>query len=328
MKMPTTNTKSPGVRHLPSFFEPAKTGQLWIERADRVAEEAARYQKTYAVEPAVNDKEKVAVFGIDTQVGFMHPQGSLFVPGAVEDANRAIEFIYRNLDRITTLQFSLDTHRIFQIFHPSFWMDENGNPPAPFTAITTSDIRSGKWRAVQNPKLAFEYCAALERDGKKVLVVWPYHTLLGGASHALLPAIMEAAIFHALVRKSQTHFESKGSHTMTENYSVLEPEVKQLGQAVVGEFNTAFFELLMRYDKIYVWGEASSHCVLETVSSLQREVSSRDKSLLRKIYLLEDAMSPVPAMGGGELDFPEVARKAIAQFRDAGINVVKTTDTL
>lgn len=313
---------------MPSFYNPDDTSNLWVERSSLVAATAAEFQKKYDIRPSVNDSEKIAVFGIDAQVGFMNPGGSLYVPGAVDDANRAVEFIYRNIGRITSLQFSMDTHKVFQIFHPSFWVDKNGNNPDPFTAITTEDIRSGKWAAIQNPKSAYQYCESLEKSGKKVLVVWPYHTLLGGMSHALLPSVMEASIFHSIARKSQTHFEPKGTHMLTENYSVLEPEVKQIGDTVVGDFNAAFFDMLARYDRVYIWGEASSHCVAETVWSIEKRIMNTNPALIKKLYILEDAMSPVPAMGPGELDFPEVARKAIEGFRASGMNVVKTTDPI
>ena len=50
---------------------------------------------------------------------FCHPEGSLFVPGAVEDTTpRARVPLRPRLDRITTLVLSLDTHRVHQIFHP------------------------------------------------------------------------------------------------------------------------------------------------------------------------------------------------------------------
>ena len=98
----------------------------------------------------------------------------------------------------------------------------------------------------------------LEAAGKYVLTIWPYHTLLGGVSHALVPALMEAAMFHALVRKRQTHFETKGTHAMTENYSVLSPEVRELGGQSVGAFNAPFFKMLMEYDRVYVFGQAKS----------------------------------------------------------------------
>ena len=313
---------------IPRYFEPGKTDEIWIERAQDIADIAKEYRQRHNIAPAVQDKTKIAVFGIDAQIGFVNSAGSLSVPGAIDDVNRAVEFIYRNIGRITSLQFSMDTHRVFQIFHPAFWVDAAGNNPPPFTPITTDDIRNGKWRAIHNPKLAYEYCETLEREGKKVLVIWPYHALVGGVSHPLVPAVMEAALFHSIVRRAETHLEAKGSHQMTENYSVLEPEVKAIGNTVVGELNTAFLDLLLKNDRIYIWGEASSHCVAETVWSLERYIKNTDPTLLEKIYILEDAMSPVPKMGEGELDFPLLAQQAIEGFRSAGMSVVKTTDPI
>jgi hypothetical protein len=51
-----------------------------------------------------------------------------------------------------------------------------------------------------------------------------------------------------------------------------------------------------------------------------------------RIYILEDAMSPVPAPPlnplPAALDFPRVADAAIQRFREAGMHVVRTTDAL
>jgi nicotinamidase-related amidase len=172
----------------------------------------------------------------------------------------------------------------------------------------------------------------LEQRGKYVLTIWPFHTLLGGVSHALVPALMEAAIFHALVRRRQTHFETKGTHAMTENYSVLSPEVTELGGQVVGAFNTAFFKMLMEYDRIYIFGQAKSHCVLSTLFDLRDHIAASDPGLVDKIYILTDAMSPVPAPPINPLppalDFPAVAERAFAELAKGGMHLCQTTDPI
>jgi nicotinamidase-related amidase len=143
---------------------------------------------------------------------------------------------------------------------------------------------------------------------------------------------MEAGLFHSLVRRHQTHFETKGTHALTENYSVLSPEVGSLEGRVIGGFNAAFFDLLMSYDRVYVFGQAKSHCVLSTVRDLQEHIAEVDPCLVQKVYLLEDAMSSVPPPPldplPAELDFPVVADQAFEAFRRAGMNIVKTTDSL
>jgi nicotinamidase-related amidase len=317
---------------LPAIYEKKLVSEIYIERASVVAELAEAHAKKHGILPSAQDKFRICAFGIDAQVGFCTPGASLFVPGAVEDTDRAIRFLYANLDKITALHFSMDTHRIFQIFHPAFWIDAQGKHPAPFTPISHEDVKTGRWQPIAHPKEALEYTKKLETSGKYVLNVWPYHTLLGGLSHALVPALMEASIFHAVARRHQTHFETKGTHAMTENYSVLSPEVQELGGKAVGGFNAAFFRMLMEYDRIYVFGQAKSHCVLSTLTDMRDHIQSVDPALMDKVWILEDAMSPVPAPPidplPPTLDFPKIADRAIEELRRAGMHVVKTTDAI
>jgi nicotinamidase-related amidase len=324
---------------LPDFYRPEGVGALFHERAALVAEAAERFKKEERVHAAVQDERRIAAFGIDCQVAFCIPKASLFVPGAVEDMRRAIEWIYRNLGRLTTLVFSLDTHSVFQIFHPTAWVDREGNHPAPFSVITSKDVREGRWvPTLRQPGFtdpvaaALEYCERLEASGRYVLTIWHYHALLGGISHALVPALMEAAIYHSVAREVDPVFEIKGRAPMTESYSVLSPEVRELQGRRVGEFNASLFETLMQYDRVYVFGEAKSHCVLSTLQDVERECRRRGPRLLDRIFILEDAMSPVtpPPLDPlpEALDFPKVADRALASFRDAGMHVVRTTDPI
>ncbi len=318
----------------PSFYDANKVSDLYMARKAMIAEEAVEYAKNNGITSAADDKFKIAVFGIDVQNDFCLPQGSLFVPGAVEDSMRLCEFIYRNLNKITEMHFSLDTHKVFQIFHPSFWTETaTGKHPAPFTLIFVADIKSGKYVPALYPHECIAYCEELEKTGKYVLCIWPYHTMLGCVGHAMVPAVFEAAMFHAIARKKQTKFETKGIHPLTENYSVLSPEVKNVAGRVVGQFNTRFFKALMENDRIYIPGQASSHCVKTTIEDLLREIMAVDPSLVDKVYILEDCMSPVPAVtdpttGAVIVDFPQMAKDALDSFRSAGMHVVKSTDAL
>ena len=321
----------------PRFYDPLTVGLLYLERAARVAEEAIAFRTAHAITEPGEDKERIAAFGIDCQVAFCLPGASLFVPGAVEDTVRTIEWLYRNLARITTLVLSLDTHSVHQIFHPAAWADELGRHPAPFTVITTEDVRQGRWRPVLRPAgfpdfaaACLEYGEQLEKSGRYVLTIWPYHALLGGTSHALVPALMEASLFHSVARRTETLFEIKGRSAVTENYSVLAPEVRRLGGRTVGEFNTSLFDLLMAHDRVYVFGQAKSHCVRATLTDLLEECRRREPALLGRIHVLEDAMSPVPAPPldplPPALDFPRVADEALRAFATAGMRIVRTTD--
>lgn len=316
----------------PSFYDNRRVGSLYLERSGLVADEARRFAKEWWIKPASEDTLRIAAFGIDVQVGFCHPEGSLFVPGAVEDTQRALHWLYMNLDRITGLVFSLDTHRVFQIFHPAWWKDADGLPPPPMTNITAADVRAGRWRATRNPRESLEYCERLEASGRYVLTVWPFHSLLGGLGHAMLPAVMEASLFHAVARNTPTRIDLKGEEPLTESYSVLSPEVKEVGGRKVGQFNQELFDHLLTFDRVYVFGQAKSHCVLSTLMDLKKRIEETDRSKMGRIYILEDAMSPVPAPPLNplppSLDFPRLAEEGIRTLREAGMKVVSATDPL
>jgi nicotinamidase-related amidase len=317
---------------IPRFHEDARAGQLYLERSAEIAQEARTYAEAHRIRPAREDRLRIAAFGIDVQVAFCTPGASLFVPGAVEDTQRALRWLYSHLDRITELVFSLDTHRAFQIFHPSWWQDAAGLPPPPLTPISSADVRAGRWRPTRHPEESLAYCQRLEASGKYVLTVWPYHALLGGLSHALVPAVYEASLFHALVRDTPTWFELKGEHPLTENYSVLSPEVTEVRGQKVGEFNSRLFEHLLSFDRVYVFGQAKSHCVLSTLLDLREHLEKTDRSKLGRVFILEDAMSPVPAPPldplPPSLDFPRVAEATLRELQQAGMRVVRTTDAL
>lgn len=315
---------------IPSFYDPRAVGTVYVERAAQIAEAAERARRERRRGPATDDTRRICAFGIDPQVAFCTPGASLFVPGAVEDTERVLAFLYANLERITELVFSLDTHHLFQIFHPAWWTTAEGTPVPPLTSIRLADVDAGRYRATREPEASREYLARLEESGTYVHTVWPYHALLGGVSHALVPALMEAAMFHGLVRETEPRFETKGTHPLTENYSVLAPEVRDLGGRAVGAFNQPLLDALLAFDRVYVFGQAKSHCVLSTLRDLRDHVA--DRRLLDKIWILEDAMSPVPAPPldplPPELDFPALAERAFAELREAGMHVVTTRDPI
>ena len=304
---------------LPAFFDESMADQLYLPRYSQIMQEAI----AAGIPPAAADKTRIAVFIIDMQVGFCNPGASLFVPGAVEDTVRACRFIYRNLKKISRLYFSLDTHQAYQIFYPPFWADAQGNHPAPFTIITAKDVRDGIWRPTVHQAEALDYVQQLESGGRYHLCIWPFHTMMGSLDHALVPILFECALYHSIARRQPVHFQNKGENPLTENYSVLSPEVKEVAGVTVGSLNTGLLNTLIENDRIYIMGEASSHCVKETIADLQKNIHPE---LAKKVYILEDCMSPVPAIPGA--DFPAIAAEALEGFKKFGMNVVRSTEPL
>jgi nicotinamidase/pyrazinamidase len=75
---------------------------------------------------------------------------ALPVAGADADMKRLAAFIDRVGKRLYDIHVTLDSHNPVDIAHPSWWRNENGDAPAPFTLITASDVKNGVWK-VRNP---------------------------------------------------------------------------------------------------------------------------------------------------------------------------------
>lgn len=301
----------------PSFYDPQKVGTLYTPNATRVISEGTDAH----INLASSDDAKTALLLIDAQVDFIHEDGALNVPNAIADTQRTIEWLFRNLEGITKIYASLDSHIPNQIFSSSWWVDSEGNHPNPFTLITHEDVKSGKWIALYEPDWSLEYTERLEEHAKKQLMVWSYHTLIGTAGHNITPALYEAILYHSSARQAKPEFIIKGMIPNTEHYSIFEPEVKPNGQSQ-SLVNTALLDDLASYDKIYVAGQAKSHCVLESVSSMMRYYENQPETI-RKIHILQDAMSSVVSP---DIDFDALADQAFQQFATLGLNLVKTTD--
>lgn len=325
---------------VPAYFDPDKVSEIYRVPYQQRAQDAQLWRDEHDVAPSARDGHRVGLLLIDVQNTFCIPEFELFVAGrsgmaAVEDNTRLCRFIYENLSSITRIHASLDTHKAMQIFHSVFLVDEAGNHPEPMTAISLEDVESGRWKV--NPRVSEElgvdqdylihYCRSLSRDGFYSLMVWPYHAMLGGLGHALVSAVEEALFFHNVVRGSQTRFEVKGDHPLTENYSVLRPEVLDdaAGKELVG-LNGELVDELLGYDALIVAGQAKSHCVAWTVADLLTEIRKRDETLADKVYLLEDCSSPIVVPG--VVDFTEQADAAYRDFESAGMHVVRSTDPL
>jgi len=305
----------------PSFFDEKKIGQLYVPAIEKVKEEATRIN----VKPSVKDKpgERVALLAIDCQVDFClaPPIGNLYVDGAEIDTFRIINFILNNMEKVTTIYPTLDTHLVFQIFYGYWWIDENGKHPAPYTAISSNDIEKGTYKPVIDPIWSLEYVKNLEKQSNKPLMIWPEHTMLGTPGHAIVPSLYEIFYFHAAARRSQISFQIKGDIPETEMYGVFSPEVK-VPKNPRGGINTGFLNILGKYDKLIVVGQALSHCVLESLIQLSSFFKDQPE-VLNKIFIFEDCMSPVKHP---TIDFKTLSQIEFDKFKKSGMNIIKSTD--
>lgn len=329
---------------IPSFFDKNKVGEVWkVDYATR-ANDAKTFALQHDLQPASVSSARISLLLIDVQNTFCIPNFELFVGGrsgngAVEDNIRLCEFIYKNVGNITNIIATMDTHTAHQIFHPIFFVDKDGNHPNPYSNIYVADLQNNTWKF--NPALASQfniapeygqqmmihYAEALEKKGKYALTIWPYHAMLGGIGHAIVPAVEEAIFFHSIARNSPAQFEIKGDKPFTENYSAIGPEVLTgpMGETL-GSHNRKFVQHLMEVDKLYIAGQAKSHCVAWTISDLLDDIQAVDSELAKKVYLLEDCSSPVVVPN--VIDHTDAANEAFHRFAKAGMTIVKSTDLI
>jgi nicotinamidase-related amidase len=328
---------------LPPFFDPAAVDRVYRVPYQQRAEEALSWAAAHRLRPAAGDARRTALLLVDVQNTFCLPGFELFVGGrsgrgAVEDCARIASFVYRNLDRVTQVVVTLDTHTAAQIFHPLFWVGGDGAHPPPHTVICVADVESGRWRV--NPDLApavaprpgfdvaawaLHYVRRLAEGEKYPLVVWPYHSMVGGIGHALVSTVEEAVFFHSVARRSPVRVEVKGQNPLTENYSVLRPEVvEDASGAAIDSPNLALVDHLLSFDRVVVAGEAKSHCVAWTVEDLLEQIRARDPRLAQRIVLLDDGSSPVVVPG--VVDFTDAAEAAFDRFAAAGMRRALSTD--
>jgi nicotinamidase-related amidase len=326
----------PGDIPLPPHVDLGRVGDVWRVDYEARFRDAIAWAEEHGLSPSASDETSVCLLAVDVQNTFCTPGFELFVAGrsgtgALDDSRRLCAFVYHHLDLITQAVVTLDTHQAFQIFHAPFLVDPGGRHPDPYTLVTVDDVTAGRWRV--NPAAAqilgldgpddylAAYVQALAAGGKYDLTIWPFHAMLAGIGHALVSAIEEALFFHAIARRSQTRFEIKGQHPLTEHYSVLGPEVlRGTSGEPLGERNTALVEYLTGFDAVIVAGQAKSHCVAWTIADLLRDVPE----IASRVYLLEDCTSPVVVPGA--VDYSDDAHEAFARFAEAGAHVVRTTD--
>lgn len=240
---------------------------------------------------------------IDPQNDFCDPQGALSVSGADEDCSRLASLIRRQKDKLDAIHITMDTHHLYHIAHPIFWLDRNGNMPEPFTFITLKDIQNGEYRAAveEYRHYAEEYVSTLEKTGKYTLCIWPPHCLIGTWGQNVYKPLSDALHdWEASVPGRLVDFTYKGSNIRTEHYSAVRAEVSDASDPG-SRTNFALIERLKTADNIAIAGEALSHCVANTVRDLVTTIP------VSKLIVLTDVSSCVTGFENLGSEFLEEA---------------------
>jgi nicotinamidase-related amidase len=216
---------------------------------------------------------------------------ALPVPGAHADMLRVASLIEQGGAGLSAISITLDSHHRLDIAHPGFWTTASGGEVMPFTQIAAADVRGGSYlpRVAAALPRVLHYLDQLEAAGRYRLMIWPVHCEIGAWGHNV----------HADVRRAYNRWEeqtlrsvgkiSKGSNPWTEHYSAVQAEVPDPEDALT-QPNQVFLASLAGADRIYIAGEAGSHCVKATSEHIAEHFGPQH---MAKLVLVTDCMSPV-----------------------------------
>ncbi|WNB75889.1 hypothetical protein [Methylomonas koyamae] len=267
---------------------------------------------------------------IDAQNDFCdRPFGSLLpalpVPGAYQDCLRLVRLIDRLADAIDAVVVTLDLHHSIDLAHHTMWRDANGAVPPPFTQVTAADLRSGRYRTLtaqisaDAERYVLQYLQNLEQQGL-ALTLWPPHCLVGSPGANLNAELAGALQRWETRRLKPIDVIEKGLNIWTENFSALKAVIPYPGDADT-DLNRHLLDQLAGSDSVWVAGQASSHCVRQTVLDL---LQYGPADVAERLTLLTDCMSPVPGCEFlAEQFFNDVRQRGVRLAASSEIGLVR-----
>lgn len=244
---------------------------------------------------------------------------SLPVAGADADMKRLAALIDRVGKKLYDIHVTLDSHNPVDIAHPSWWVNDKGNAPAPFTLISLDDVKNGIWRA-RNPLTqahSLRYVESLEANGRYMLVSWPEHCLIGSWGHNVHASVKGALDRWARSKLELVDFVTKGSNPLTEHYSAVQAEVPDPNDAST-MLNGRLIRTLKEADMVAIAGEALSHCVANTVRDIADNFGEEN---IKKLVILTDCTSAVRG-------FEDLGAQFLAEMTARGIKTSTSDEFL
>jgi nicotinamidase/pyrazinamidase len=266
------------------------------------------------------------------------PDGTEFlsalpVPGALDDVARVVNMIRRLGNKIKKITLTYDTHDHVHIGHPAFWRDQNGRMPPGMTPMPLDNVKNGMFHPINRfervnnlgnqtfQEITEGYLAALEATGRQHMV-WNEHCVAGTWGHNLHPELTLAVKEWQAQTGRLARRLNKGQFVFAESFGVFGALVPNT-YAPETQLQEPYIRALAEDDLIVFGGQARTHCVLESMRQVV-ETLQFGKDYLEKIYILQDAMSNIPAAGPGVLDFPANADTFFNGLVSKGVNLTDT----
>src|SRR5450830_2024903 len=230
---------------------------------------------------------------------------ALAVPGAHADMLRVAQLIREGGGGLTQISVTLDAHHRYDIAHPAFWRTGDGAPVAPFTQISAQQVRDRLFLPAASGALprVLAYLDALQQAGRYQLMVWPVHCEIGSWGQNIHAAVRAAYNGWEVAQLKVVAKLSKGSNPWTEHYSAVMAEVPD-SEDPATQLNLPFLDTLITSERIYVCGEAASHCVKASTEHIADYLEQQQgRQALSRLVLLTDCMSPVTSFEVQQRDF-------------------------
>jgi|APSaa5957512622_1039677.scaffolds.fasta_scaffold00102_57 nicotinamidase/pyrazinamidase len=269
----------------------------------------------------MSSNETFDLFLIDASVDFSHPDGSLYVPGAYDDAIRTAHLI-ANLGIakkqhccIERIFFAMDAHHPMDITHPIWWFQSGSKKfPPLFTTMVFSDGEvvgvdlegAHRFYTAAIPELmraggphrggTVGVMSALQTLGTGI-TIWPEHNIIGTPGQAVVQPIRTTIRNWEMVTGRHVRWKFKGQSPWTEHHGAFAAQIHLEDDPSTHYDTDLYDEMAFGGRRKLVAGQASTHCVIQTMDQMldHPDPDPRNPSITPEmIVMLTDTMSPVP----------------------------------
>jgi nicotinamidase/pyrazinamidase len=272
-------------------------------------------------------------------------RGALYVEGANKEAVAVATMLDRLADKnlptghkISKLHSTLDAHHRNDGSHNVAWKGRDGIEPPPFTIVSHDDVLAHKWvprfsvglwegKVIPSYQWALNYTAALAKNGRAPLCLWPVHCEIGTWGSCVYHPLMEAYNRWCAITNGWVDWITKGQFPWSEHYSAMRADVpdptRPETQMNVGVINDA-----MQADVIVWCGWAGSHCLRWTALDAVNYFGVGNNEFIKKSVFLEDASASVGDIPGAPYKFTDWRKQFLDEVAQRGGVVTTTTKFL
>lgn len=244
---------------------------------------------------------------------------ALPVTGSHNDMLKIAGIIKSGMDGIANITVTMDLHHRNDISHPVFWIKADGSMVEPFTEISSADIKSKKYltKNPKNLKRALNYVEMLEANERYLLIIWPIHCEIGSWGQNIHFDVKNAYNLWEEKTGKNINVINKGMNPWTEHYSAVQAEIPDLNDDDT-KTNQKFINSLKKADKVYITGEAASHCVKSTTEHI---VENFEPKHLSKLVIVTDCMSAITG-------FEKQYQQFLNEMQEKGLQISKSSDVI